>query len=571
MTLRKRRSPVERHLPVFFGFVAIGLAVALLPTALRPPPDQQNSSASLSPDSPPDEPPPESILQSVRQAASSAGGAGTGAPVEEVVEEPPPPPPPPKRPVRGRCFGDPPRQTESLYSAPCVPAFTGGDNGGATARGVLPDEIRIAIAVDDSTFPEGPLDHEFRDGEAEDVRRLKVWQIYFNERFEFYGRTMRFYLVYMSSTDPDQSRAAVTEAVTGYSVFALIGDGTNLPSGPAAAEAARQKTITFVPGHNPIDYYAETAPYSYSFDQDAWQLSFLTPELACKQFVGKPPGLLNERMDTSFDYNAPRRWGLIIYQDEVRRGADQRTREQFAKCGAQFELVQEYNLTDNQQRIAGVAAKMKAAGVTSIMVGVDYITPLVLTAEAQRLNYFPEWIGAAGYDTNSTGRNLDDTQARHTIAISSKEIARADEDKDWFRAYKEIDPDGEPSRDYFRDLQQLSGGIQSAGPKLTAETFWDGLRKQPCRTPDPVWSIGGCYRSPDPRSDLFYLGDFTYSDWVLLRWFDNAGDDPNSSSAGAWCEMYSGSRFQYGTMPSEPAPWFDKSQCIYSPPAGVNG
>ena len=56
---------------------------------------------------------------------------------------PPPPPPRPRRAVRGRCFGDPPRQTESLYSALCVPAWTDGDNGGDTAPGVTADEIRV--------------------------------------------------------------------------------------------------------------------------------------------------------------------------------------------------------------------------------------------------------------------------------------------------------------------------------------------------------------------------------------------------------------------------------------------
>ena len=43
--------------------------------------------------------------------------------------------------------------------------------------------------------------------------------------------------------------------------------------------------------------------------------------MACKQYAGKPPGALNKEQDLSFDYKSPRKWGLIIYQDEVRTGA----------------------------------------------------------------------------------------------------------------------------------------------------------------------------------------------------------------------------------------------------------
>jgi hypothetical protein len=106
---------------------------------------------------------------------------------------------------------------------------------------------------------------------------------------------------------------------------------------------------------------------------------------------------------------------------------------------------------------------------------------------------------------------------------------------------------------------------------VTPETFWQGLKKNPCRTPDPIWSIGGCYRDPDPSSQLHYLGDYTYSDYVALQWFDNAGDDPDSSSAGAWCYMYTGGRFRFGELPTDPLPWRDPSQCIFAPPHGVQG
>src|SRR5688572_26718860 len=144
---RSSSKPLERILPISYVGVAIVLAALLLPTILRPPQDLQNTSAAFSPDAPPDEPPPEALLQSLRQASSSTAGSQVEI-VEEVVVEEGAAPPKPKKAVRVGCFGDPPRQTESLYSALCVPAWTGTDNGGSTAPGVTKSEVNIAIGVD---------------------------------------------------------------------------------------------------------------------------------------------------------------------------------------------------------------------------------------------------------------------------------------------------------------------------------------------------------------------------------------------------------------------------------------
>jgi hypothetical protein len=442
---------------------------------------------------------------------------------------------------------------------------------------VSKNEIRVAVFVGlSSTAQEGPLETDFKTEDTETVHHLKLWQTYFNERFEFYGRYLRFYVVKASDQDEDQARSAVAKADTEYKVFALIGNGGTLPTAAIAAEAVRRKMIVFIAGQNPVDFYKDAHPYAYSFTMDSWQTRYLGPELACKQFAGKPPGDLNKKQDITFDYNAPRKWGLILYQDEVRAGARKMYEDRFAQCGGKFELVQEYNLTDNQQAIAGTMAKMKSAGVTSVMVAVDPLTPAVLTTEAERINYFPEYLGITGTSSNGTGRLMQDNQATHFASLASSEIPRLHADKDWFRAYKEVDPEGDPpDGDYgpglFRDLQQLSGGIQGSGPALTPDSFWQGLKKTPCRTPVPIWSIGGCYKDPDPKSDLHYLGDFSFADYVSLQWFDNAADDPNADTAGGWCYVYGGARYRYKELPTDPIPWFDPKQCIFTPEKGLQG
>ena len=154
------------------------------------------------------------------------------------------------------------------------------------------------------------------------------------------------------------------------------------------------------------------------------------------------------------------------------------------------------------------------------------------------------------------------------VGIGPSEIARKNEDKDWYRAYKEIDPDGDPSSGEFRSFQQLAGGFQMAGKILTPETFWEGLFKLPPRDPSPLWSMGGGY-----RRQVDFLGgrDLTYVDHATLIWFHQSGKDPNSSLSGAWCHLYGGRRFRVGEIPTEPLPWRDLNQCIVSPEAGVSG
>ncbi len=561
MVAHRRRTAVGKYLPVGYMAVAVSLAAFLLPSALRPPQDQQSTTAAFSPDAPPDDAPPETLLQSMR-AASSATAGGQPTEVIEiedeiVIEQETPPPAPP----RGRCFGDdPPRQTESLYSHRCVPAWGGGDNGGRTAPGVYEDEVRLGIVVGSSSrTPEGRLDREFDSDDFSEEHDLKVWQTYFNERFEFHGRYLQFYVVKQSSQDEDQQRASVRKAKEEYGAFAMIGDGYG-QGAAAMQETFRQKMIDFGSIGPDCSFYAQNHPYAYSFVTDGCQMHEMLSELSCQQFGLDPPGALNERQDALFDYDAPRKWGVIAYQDESRYGAIEQYREYLERCGIELTLGLEYNLTDNQQAIAGLMAKMRQEGVTTIILYVDVYTPIAMTREAQRIEYFPEYV-QIGLGSNSAARLLESNQARHMVGITAGELPRQDEDKDWYRAYKEIDPEGDPDSGYFRSLQQLSGGIQWAGPHLTVESFWQGLKTQPHRVPDPVWSIGGGYDD----------GDYTYMDYFAMQWWDPDGDDPESSRSGAWCHVLGGQRYMVGEVPGEPFPWHDKDQCIYGPAKGVQG
>jgi hypothetical protein len=561
---RSGRSGSGRLLPVGYVVIAVVAAALLLPTALRPPVDQQSSSAAFSPDAPPDDTPPEALLQSIRQASSStAGGTVDPTPPEEpeAITVEAPPPPVKKKAVRTRCFGDdPPRQTESLYSATCVPAWTGTDNGGATAFGVTKDEVRIGYMVgESSSVPEGPLEDQFQETDTDATHQLKVWQAYFNQRFEMFGRRFKLVIGKQSVTDTDQQRQSVQKMYENK-VFAITAPGYGQASA-AQAETVRLKMIDFGTVLAPCQWFAKNHPYAFSFIMDGCNALRFHSDLICKQFgAEKPPGQLNEKQDQFFDYNAPRRYGIIAYEDETHYGGVQAYRDLLAKCGINPVADQTYNLTTTQQDIAGTMAKMKQNGVTTIVIVTEVLTPIVLTAQASKLAYYPEWI-QMGLEIAGTARLYDKDQVKHMVGTAGLEIPRAEEDTDWYRAYKEIDPDGDPNEGAFRSFQMIAGGIQGAGERLTPESFWQGLLKIPNRVPEPQWSVGGG----------FGPNDYTYMDYGSMIWWDPEGVDPNSTSKGSWQFVYFGKRYKPGELPSEPAPWFDRSQSFTSPPKGVQG
>src|SRR4051812_302699 len=140
------------------AFMGLGLLliVALLPSALRPPAPQTNQTAQLSPDAPPDSK-TDSLIASLNRASSGTAGAGTGTgapdqagngagPTGEGPTPPTtvPPPPPPQTKACPHGFGNPPRQTESPYSAPCALPFE-GDNGGATYKNVTSGQVKVGF------------------------------------------------------------------------------------------------------------------------------------------------------------------------------------------------------------------------------------------------------------------------------------------------------------------------------------------------------------------------------------------------------------------------------------------
>lgn len=542
---------------------------AVLPSVLRPPPDESTQSAALSPDAPPDEE-PEAIIQSLQQAASRTAGASGQAPIVDEGPAPPPPPPPPppeKAPTKAQCFGDPPRQVESLYAAPCQPAFV-GDNGGETYHGVTRDEIRIAIIVCSGTLQttyDGLVPHEPPATDAEDSRdrTYRVLQAYFNANFEFHARRLQLVSVRPDTDrtsgplcDQASFRRAVIEADTEYGpIFGVVSENPG-----AQLEAVERRMVT---GglYGALDFYEENHPYVHAWAMDAGKLIKFGNEFICKQVWGRPASFT----DDPTIQGRERKLGLVLFEGDVHDIPVEVIQDDLdVRCGARFEQVVRMNLYDNErnQTLATAIAQMKANGITTISLGLDYLTAGILTHQATQQQYFPEWLvcGCGEIDRNELVQLFfDQVQWSHAFGVSPNEIARPQQATEWWRAYKTIDPERNPNEStgkyLWNHVLQYMNGLQMAGPEVTPENFLEGLWKIPHRKPDPKWSVGGGYGP----------GDYTYGDYVSLVWWnptEPAADE--AGQPGAYMHLMGGQRFAVGEIPTEPLGWFDDG--ISTPP-----
>ena len=189
----RNRQALERWLPVAYLGLVVVLAVAVLPSALRPPNQQPNQTAELSPDAPPDKN-PDALISSLSRASSGTAGSGNTGQAQGAggLSSPGGNPPPTTLAPRAcpKGVGNPPRQVESIYAAPCATPWS-GNNGGATWKGVSPTEIRVGIrgpgykcGASYDTCHNGPID-DIKPSDMNGAERtFFVWERYFNQTFQ---------------------------------------------------------------------------------------------------------------------------------------------------------------------------------------------------------------------------------------------------------------------------------------------------------------------------------------------------------------------------------------------------
>ncbi len=395
------------------------------------------------------------------------------------------------------------------------------DNGGATAPGVTADAITVVVYVAPDTDPVLDFITAAINNDDTGAQVKESYQDYtdmWNALYQTYGRkvTLKFLDASGTSDNATAARADAVKAVEEMGAFAVWG-GPALA--PAWTEEINARGVICLGCPAIPDPEPNVFPIVQSGEQTRLQLAeYMTKKLkgGNAEFAG------DEAMKTQ-----PRVFGQFYIETvggpQAQDAAD--FKQQLSEGG--IDLVQQIPYTLDpatlQEQAAGVIQKLKAAGVTTVVVSTDPIAPKIFTEEATKQNYFPEWIFGGGIliDTNAFGRTYDQTQWAHAFGISnlfakvSPAIVKQYDLHTWYFGDLCAADDScgvlEPQPGLF------FAAVQAAGPNLTTDTFREGLFGITDELPPPAFTVPlvtyGDHGLWPEAPDYYGIDDFTEIWW----------------------------------------------------------
>jgi hypothetical protein len=430
-----------------------------------------------------------------------------------------------------------------------------GDNGGATSTGVTADAVKVVVYLPQANDP--VLSFIYRQIGNDDTPD-DVFATYegFNELlgayFETYGREVELvrYDATGSSADAVAATADAETISRDIAPFAVIGGPTLTEAFADTLAANEVLCISCAPGQT-TDWYEERSPYVWDIQMNAEQAQLMSAEYIGKRLAGRPASFGGDDV-----VGSTRKLGLVYLsstpQDEVL--LDELTTTLDEEYGVGFEVVATYEdpvgLSADAREII---ARMKDAGVTTVVFKGDPLAPQSLTRTATEQGFVPEWVlgGSDLIDTNLFARTYDQEQWAHAFGPSTL-FARIDPEVAGapylYRWYHGEVPAAEQASLILPSLQLLYSGIQGAGPDLTPETFASAVFSAAISASSPVspqvsWGERGVW----PGVDFAGIDDQTEV------WWDPDATGPNELGdvgAGMWTYAAGGSRYLPGEWPS---------------------
>jgi len=552
MASNDRSAAMRRYPPLGGVILAAVMAMFVLPSALNVPQSNPTQTLEFAPIPPEDDDPPppqEANLESLSLGNSSTapsadaeGGVGPGLPA------PPIPGGVGDRPVTKRCVGNPPRQTEDKLSPPCVAHFD-GDNGGSTYRGVTGDEIRILVYLDGTTTAgpetdaaeaaeEGCIDLATAPDASETItpKYLRVFQTYFNDRYQTYGRSARFIVCFGdSAATPETRRADAVENLADWDPFAVVMSQIRYGRMTDYADVmlgAGVLVFGSAAGAQPADYFRRYPGQLWSYLPSVEEQARLYSSYVCQKVAGRPV----VDSGNAGENGGPRTFGwlattdesqpnLLLFRDVARAGIE--------GCGvafaheATFPKAGRVTQPDNTGPAQTNISQFQLARVTTILWPGGFDTDH--GKAATQVGYLPELIiaGDGIFDGTTGGLYQEDEWFAHAWTSTQQVYLAEDEESPCERAIDEAypaagtrDKDRVCSFPYYQDLRQLFTGIQVAGPDLSLATIDRGFHAIP-GTPSDDPRVAACFYNP---------GDYTCVKDATSEWWDPT----QNTNTGCW-------------------------------------
>jgi len=443
-----------------------------------------------------------------------------------------------------------------LYAPPCVAPFH-GDNGGATSPGVTNDTITIAVyeqqpdLLQQTFFEQSGADETVKAEEA----TQQAYADFFQSHYEMYGRKVKLVFVKGSGADDDDAAAKADAIKVATQIHAFASWGGPQMTAAYADELAARGVLCVgdCTLAQPQSFVDQRAPNIWPTEPSFEQAAVHWAEFIGKQLAGRNAAHAGDPALTS----QTRRFGLIRYNDDA--GTFAASANHFKDLLRKYHVTiasdaaYSFDLSKAQETSRTVISQLKAAGVTSVILAADPVTPSFFTAEATRQKYFPEWIvlGTVYTDTTLFGRTYDPKQWAHAFGVSVLP-ARSDESVNDLAQILTWQTGKPPQAKTWEELVQAPliffTGVHLAGPHLTPQTFRDGLFRYPSG-PTRVthlhlsWGKHGIWPQPD------YFG----GDDATLIWWDPTAKGPDevgNDGTGMYAYANNGRRYLPGQWPT---------------------
>src|SRR4051812_18004874 len=429
------------------------------------------------------------------------------------------------------------------------------DNGGATAKGVTGDAITVVVYLAPDTDPildfiTGPI--QDNDTAAQRQATYEGFTQMFNDYFQTYGRKVELKFLHGSGTSDDEvsARADAVKAVDELGAFAVWGGPILAPAWTEEIKARGAVCLgcPAIPDPSPVVF-----PITASGDQTRQVLAeYITKKLAGKnaEFAG----------DDAFK-SKPRVLGQVFINTPGSPAEDDAAsfKKLLESNGATLTAQVPYDLSQliaDPSVATNVVSKLKAAGITTVILNSDPIAPKSFTEEATKQNYFPEWIygGSALVDTNVFGRTYDQKQWVHAFGISSLTARETEELTQKFDLYTWYTGEPAPAQSeegvIFPQPGLFFAGLQAAGPNLTPDTFRQGLffGAPVARTVTQPGITYGQHNIWPGGDDYYGIDDFTEI------WWDPAAvgnDETHHNGSGLMQFVDGGKRYRLGEWTSD--------------------
>ena len=236
------------------------------------------------------------------------------------------------------------------------------------------------------------------------------------QAYETWGRELDVKFYTSTGTDESSQRADAV-AIKAMKPFAVV-NSYNAGYGVMAAELAKAKILVYDAETSKSDFEA-FAPYLWG-STDAQVAAINTAEVLGKQLVGKKAEYAGDDVKSQ-----PRKFGLITKDGDVDVAGFKKELGKYKGTVTSEATYPASGGTYGDATLAGqfaptIVSKMKADGVTTMVLFTDAAMNKALMEQASAQNWFPEWFhsGNSYADYQAFAATMPKDQAAHFFGIS---------------------------------------------------------------------------------------------------------------------------------------------------------